>query len=53
MQRIFRTGDKAPVDGMYICEKNGLEKSFHEGETFDTCPVSWENTTWRMKQDNE
>ncbi|MEW9670373.1 hypothetical protein [Ammoniphilus sp. 3BR4] len=52
MDQVFQTGDKAPEDGMYICEKNGLEKSFHEGETFDTCPVSWENTTWRKKPEN-
>jgi hypothetical protein len=49
MEEFYRTGDTVPETSMYVCKKNGQEKSFREGETFDLCPESWENTSWEKK----
>jgi hypothetical protein len=50
MKTMYQTGEKVPETGMYVCQMNGTEKSFREGETFDLCPVSWENTNWAPKR---
>lgn len=51
MTEHYQTGDEVPATGMYICQLNGLEKSFKSGETFDLCPESWKNTTWVKKKE--
>ncbi|OYD06485.1 hypothetical protein [Paludifilum halophilum] len=51
-QREFRTGERVTEPGEYVCTA-GNRKRYEGEETFDACPVSGEETTWRLADDTE
>lgn len=42
----YKTGQKVPKDGTYICEA-GQKHTYRTNELFNPCPITEKRTSWR------
>ncbi|MFC3038739.1 hypothetical protein ACFOGI_00540 [Virgibacillus xinjiangensis] len=47
--REYRTGQGVPHDGEFICQ-SGKKATLAKHETFPSCPVSGNETTWKPEK---